>query len=143
MFALLTRQLARACLKLHLHEWFLRNGRHNDFYAQLRRKIMGDSSIYTNIYKIVSHIPRGKVATYSQVATLAGVPGHARRVGYALHSLPEHSKVPWHRVINQKGQISLLPDLSAGSRQRTLLESEGVIFDTFGTIDLHTYQWEI
>jgi methylated-DNA-protein-cysteine methyltransferase related protein len=101
---------------------------------------MGDTSIYANIYKIVSHIPFGKVATYGQIADQAGVPGHARQVGYALHSLPDDSKIPWHRVINQKGQISLV---SAQLLQRRLLESEGVVFDSQGTIDLHKYQWEI
>jgi methylated-DNA-protein-cysteine methyltransferase-like protein len=100
---------------------------------------MGNS--YSRIYQVVNHIPRGKVATYGQIAGLAGVPGHARQVGYALHSLPEGSEVPWHRVINRKGQISLRSDTSAGPLQRVLLESEGVVFDESDTIALKKYQW--
>jgi methylated-DNA-protein-cysteine methyltransferase-like protein len=99
---------------------------------------MGDCSLYSFIYKIVKHIPKGKVATYGQIARLAGVPGHARQVGYALHRLPDGSKVPWHRVINQKGRISLD---SAGPFQKDLLESEGISFDMNDTIDLKKYQW--
>ena len=99
---------------------------------------MAICSLYSSIYKIVKHVPKGKVATYGQIARLAGIPGHARQVGYALHSLPDDSKVPWHRVINQKGRISL--DTS-GSLQRDLLESEGISFDMHATIDLKKYQW--
>jgi len=99
---------------------------------------MGNCSLYSSIYRIVRHIPKGKVATYGQIARLAGIPGHARRVGYALHSLPDNSKVPWHRVINQKGRISLD---SARSFQHDLLESEGISFDIHDTIDLKKYQW--
>ncbi|HVN71720.1 MAG TPA: MGMT family protein [Desulfomonilia bacterium] len=96
--------------------------------------------IYSRIYEIVNHIPRGRVATYGQVAQMAGIPGHARRVGYALHNLPDNSSVPWHRVINHKGRISLPPWTSASSLQRELLEAEGVEFDKDDTISLKTYQ---
>ena len=99
---------------------------------------MADCSLYSSIYRIVNHIPKGKVATYGQIARLGGIPGHARQVGYSLHRLPENSKVPWHRVINQKGRISL--DTS-GSLQKDLLESEGIVFDDNDTIDLEKYQW--
>jgi methylated-DNA-protein-cysteine methyltransferase-like protein len=88
------------------------------------------------------HIPFGKVATYGQIARLAGVPGHARQVGYALHSLPHGSKVPWHRVVNRQGRISLDPVFSSGTLQRELLESEGVAFDAGSTIDLARFQWQ-
>src|SRR5512136_2297805 len=102
---------------------------------------MGYKVVYSRIYKIVNHIPYGKVATYGQIAQLAGIPGHARQVGYALHNLPDGSGVPWHRVINQKGQISLISDIFARSRQRELLESEGIVFDSDGVIALEKYQW--
>ena len=59
---------------------------------------------YQRIYEAVKRIPRGRVATYGQIATLAGLDGHARQVGYALHSLPDGSDIPWHRVINAKGE---------------------------------------
>jgi methylated-DNA-protein-cysteine methyltransferase-like protein len=103
---------------------------------------MGKNVLYSRIYETVKNIPKGKVATYGQIARLAGVPGHARLVGYALHSLPDGSKVPWYRVVNRKGQISLQADPFAGSLQRRLLESEGIVFDVNDTIALKKYQWK-
>jgi O-6-methylguanine DNA methyltransferase len=102
---------------------------------------MGKSTLYSRIYEIVNRIPRGKVATYGQIARLAGMPGHARQIGYALHGLPAGSEVPWHRVINRNGQISLRANLPATSLQRALLESEGVVFDAREAIALEKYQW--
>jgi methylated-DNA-protein-cysteine methyltransferase related protein len=93
------------------------------------------------IYGIVRRIPRGRVATYGQVAALAGLAGHARQVGYALHALPDASTVPWHRVINAKGEISLRSVPGAGLTQRMLLEREGVRFDMRGRIALERYRW--
>ena len=61
---------------------------------------------YARIYAVIRRIPFGKVATYGQVAELAGLPGHARQVGYALHALPSATAVPWHRVINAAGTVS-------------------------------------
>ncbi|MEM7387659.1 MAG: MGMT family protein, partial [Verrucomicrobiota bacterium] len=61
---------------------------------------------YQSIYDMVTRIPEGKVATYGQIATLAGLPGHARQVGYALHRTPAHLDLPWHRVVNAKGEVS-------------------------------------
>jgi methylated-DNA-protein-cysteine methyltransferase-like protein len=92
---------------------------------------MKKNSIYSRIYIIVECIPRGKVATYGQVAKWAGLAGGARQVGYALHNLPEGSGVPWHRVINAKGGISFHPDHPSAALQQTLLESEGIIFFTY------------
>ena len=94
------------------------------------------------IIETVNRIPRGKVATYGQIARLAGMPGHARQVGYALHRLPQGSDVPWHRVINRTGRISLRPDSLAASLQRALLESEGVVFDADDAVPLGRYRWE-
>lgn len=93
------------------------------------------------IYRVVRRIPRGRVATYGAVAKLAGIPGHARRVGYALHSLPEGSGVPWHRVINARGRISLSPSGLGGSLQRALLEREGVVFTGGETVSLRRFGW--
>jgi methylated-DNA-protein-cysteine methyltransferase-like protein len=81
------------------------------------------------------------VATYGQIASLADLPGHARLVGYALHSLPEGSNVPWQRVINAKGEISLRTDGGWGGLQRGLLESEGVVFDSKGRVSLSRFRW--
>lgn len=94
------------------------------------------------IYDAVKRIPRGRVATYGQIAALAGLRGHARQVGYALHALPERSGVPWHRVINAQGRISL-PALDDGALvQRRLLEKEGVRFSRAGIIDLERFGWK-
>lgn len=105
----------------------------------MTRKI---SLIYRQIYQTVCLVPPGRVATYGQIARLAGSPGQARLVGYALHSLPDHMNVPWHRVINTKGEISALPDPDSGIKQRMLLESEGVVFDAKGKVDLLHFGWE-
>jgi methylated-DNA-protein-cysteine methyltransferase-like protein len=98
---------------------------------------------YGQIWAVVARIPPGRVATYGQVAALAGKPGHARQAGYAMHALPEGSGVPWHRVINARGEIS--PRTEAGwaeGWQRHLLEEEGVAFDARGRIDLARFGWD-
>jgi methylated-DNA-protein-cysteine methyltransferase-like protein len=102
---------------------------------------MSPSSHYEKIYAIVRQIPRGKVATYGQIARLAEMPGHARQVGYALHTLPEKSDVPWHRVINSKGQISLHAHDVSHSMQKVLLKKEGVSFDADNRVSLTAYGW--
>ncbi len=89
---------------------------------------------------MVRRIPRGRVASYGQVAALAGLAGHARQVGYALHALPEDNEVPWHRVVNAAGRISLRRESSGGALQRALLETEGIVFHA-GRIDLQRYGW--
>jgi methylated-DNA-protein-cysteine methyltransferase-like protein len=97
---------------------------------------------YDLIYKTVKKIPRGKVATYGQIAELAGLEGHARQVGYALHNLPGASDVPWHRVINAKGEISPRSAGDSHELQRMLLEEEGVLFDSRGHVDLRACRWD-
>lgn len=96
----------------------------------------GLSQTYQRIYAVVRRIPRGRVATYGQVANLAGLRGHARQVGYALHTLPAGTKVPWHRVINARGEISRRSLFGDELRQRQLLEAEAVRFDGRGRIRL-------
>jgi methylated-DNA-protein-cysteine methyltransferase-like protein len=90
----------------------------------------------------VARIPRGRVATYGQVASLAELPRQARLVGYAMHGLPGGSRLPWHRVVNAQGRVSARsePGPSEGL-QRHLLEEEGVVFDLSGRIDLRRYRW--
>jgi methylated-DNA-protein-cysteine methyltransferase related protein len=98
-------------------------------------------STYQQIYAVVSLIPKGKVATYGQIALLAGLPRSARFVGYALSALTERS-VPWHRVVNARGEISARADGSdAAAVQRLRLEKEGVLFDSHGRIDLRRCGW--
>ena len=98
-------------------------------------------SVRARIYEAVRRIPVGKVATYGQVATLAGARGHARQVGYALHDLPDGAEVPWHRVINARGEISVRSSPGADVDQKSLLEAEGVEFDAHGKIDLSRFRW--
>jgi methylated-DNA-protein-cysteine methyltransferase-like protein len=98
--------------------------------------------IYQKIYAVVKLIPHGQVATYGQIARLAGIEGHARLVGYALHCLPGKSNIPWHRVINRHGQISPSQfENDSGSLQQKLLEAEGINFNMEGLIQLNRYQW--
>jgi len=100
---------------------------------------MKQKTAYERIYSVIRKIPKGKVATYGQVARLAGMAGHARQVGYALHVLPARVRVPWHRVINAKGQISLRS--TGESMQKTFLEKEGIVFDGDNRVSLELYGW--
>ena len=93
------------------------------------------------IYDIVACIPQGKVATYGQIATLAGSSGQARQVGYALAALPDDVDVPWHRVINAKGEISPRTQTKIHELQRQLLEGEGITF-VADKIDLGRFRWQ-
>jgi methylated-DNA-protein-cysteine methyltransferase-like protein len=95
---------------------------------------------YAAIYRVVRAVPRGRVATYGQIALLAGMPGCARQVGYALHALPPGSTVPWQRVLNARGELSLGDESAA--RQRLLLGGEGVEFDARGRVALGRFQWK-
>ena len=94
------------------------------------------------VYRVVRRIPSGAVATYGQVAALAGMPGAARQVGWALAALDEETTVPWQRVINARGEISQRGVREVEDLQRALLESEGVEFRSSGKIDLERYRWE-
>ncbi len=96
---------------------------------------------YARIYAVIRRIPYGKIATYGQIADLAGLPGHARQVGYALHALPYSTAVPWHRVINAAGEISRRAVPGAELTQRQLLEEEGVGFDLRGRVRMTKIQW--
>ena len=96
-------------------------------------------SLHVRIRKVIARIPRGRVATYGQIARIARLPGQARLVGYALNALPQGSRTPWHRVLNAQGALSTR-GVSA-ERQRELLEDEGVEFDVRGRVSLARYQW--
>lgn len=103
---------------------------------------MTTASKYELIYRVVRRIPAGCVSTYGRVAELAGLPGHARLVGYALHAVPDHSAVPWHRVVNAQGGISTRrSEPGGGVVQRLRLEREGVEFDLRGRIPLRRFGW--
>lgn len=94
------------------------------------------ASLYERIYACVAEIPPGRVTAYGTIGQIVGCP--ARVVGYALHHLRtiQRSDVPWQRVINVRGEIS-----TYGNQQRTLLESEGVVFDERGRINFDEFGW--
>jgi methylated-DNA-protein-cysteine methyltransferase-like protein len=102
-----------------------------------------DDDPFRKIYGVVARIPRGKVATYGQVAALAGLPRRARLAGAALSNLPEGSELPWQRVINARGEVSARGGLGIEEGyQRHLLEEEEVEFDARGRVDLERYGWD-
>lgn len=96
---------------------------------------------WERVYRVVRRVPRGRVATYGQVALLAGMPGAARQVGYALHALGADSGVPWHRVVNARGTLSGREPGEAVPLQRARLEAEGVVFGDAGRIELTRFGW--
>ena len=97
--------------------------------------------INQRIWQVVTMIPRGRVATYGDIARHAGMPGAARRVGRALRGLPAGTKIPWHRVINAQGRIAVPAGNAARITQRRRLEQEGVTFYTDTRISLKRYRW--
>ena len=100
-------------------------------------------SNYDRIYTTVRNIPYGKVATYGQVADLAGLYGKARLVGYALFRVQIADDIPWHRVINSQGEISYSFKRQGGDYlQKVLLEEEGIEFKPNGKINLRIYRWQ-
>ncbi|MEX2205859.1 MAG: MGMT family protein [Myxococcota bacterium] len=102
------------------------------------------TSSYERIWSVVRRIPRGRVATYGQIARIAGLPRQARMVGYALHALPDEiaASVPWQRVINAQGRISLRAFAGSEAVQRKRLEREGVKFDARARVDLERFGWQ-
>ncbi len=96
---------------------------------------------HERIYAVAKRVPKGKVATYGQVARMSGR-CTARMVGYAMAALPQGSHVPWQRVINARGMISARSHSDGDVRQRVLLEKEGVKFDARGRVDLKVFQWQ-
>jgi len=99
-----------------------------------------DSSFKKAVWDVVEGIPRGFVLTYGQVAALAGLPNGARRVSGALGLAPKSRKLPWHRVINAQGKISIPQDSPWYQRQKDLLQDEGIVI-LKGKIDLQRFGW--
>lgn len=112
----------------------------------MRRPIVArpalESPTYARIWAAVRRIPRGRVASYGQVAEVAGLPRQARLVGYALHASAPDS-VPWHRVVNAQGALSLGKlDPGGALTQRIRLEAEGVGFDARGRVRMEAHRWK-
>ncbi len=106
----------------------------------LSAKVKDEPDINHRIWQVVALIPAGKVATYGDVARLAGLPGAARRVGAALRALPPDTRIPWHRVINAQGKLSLPEGSRAQYTQRERLEAEGVVFSGAKRVDLARFR---
>jgi methylated-DNA-protein-cysteine methyltransferase-like protein len=102
---------------------------------------MGNRSVELRIYTAVATIPSGRVATYGQIGMLAGLPRSGRLVGRTLKNLPDDSNLPWHRVINASGRISLPLDSESFKRQKARLQEEGLIVKG-NRISLAQYQWQ-
>ncbi len=95
----------------------------------------------SEVIRLIKAIPRGKVATYGQIAHLTGLYPSVRRVVWILHSCSEKKELPWHRIVNRKGEISLKP--GAGyEKQKELLEKEGIVFDERERINLDLFLWD-
>jgi methylated-DNA-protein-cysteine methyltransferase-like protein len=97
---------------------------------------------FEKVYEVVKTIPEGKVATYGQIARLIGEPRKAKIVGWALHSNPCPGVIPCHRVVNRNGELSGAFAFGGMEVQKKLLESEGIIFNKDGIINLEEYLWK-
>lgn len=97
---------------------------------------------FEKIYEVVKQIPKGKVATYGQVAFLAGNPHWSRVVGYALHVNPDPQSIPCHRVVNRNGQVAPGYVFGGADVQKSILESEGIEFDRDNKIDFDKFLWK-
>ncbi len=98
-------------------------------------------SVFEKIYEVVKQIPYGKVASYGQVALLAGNPRWARVVGYALHQNPDPEEIPCYRVVTKDGKVANSFAFGGGDAQKALLEAEGIEFEENGSINMEKYQW--
>lgn len=108
----------------------------------LQPRVLTSDEAVVAICAVVRRIPEGWVATYGQVAAMAGLPGRARLVGYVLGHLDPAIILPWHRVVNAKGEISYDLSRQGGDElQRRLLEQEGIEFDTKGRFKLEKFRW--
>ena len=114
-------------------------GSHRKSFAGPRGPSRGQRRIREKIYRVVAVVPHGQVATYGQIADI--VDCSPREVGYAMAGLPPASTVPWQRIINRHGRISVRSDGQPDAEQRRQLRKEGIFFDTRGVIDLSTYGW--
>ena len=99
------------------------------------------SEIDLRIWQVIALIPTGKVASYGDIASHAGLPGAARRVGYALRHLPQDTKIPWHRVVNSQGRISLRAGSAGQYTQRGRLEAEGILFRNNKIAHFGDFRW--
>jgi methylated-DNA-protein-cysteine methyltransferase-like protein len=105
----------------------------------MKKSPAASATLFQRVHAVVRKVPRGRVVTYGQVARALGMPRGARTVGWAMRSSTEN--VPWHRVVNARGEISLRPT-TGYHEQRARLRAEGIRFDRAGRIDLERYGWK-
>lgn len=97
---------------------------------------------FDEVYEVVKKIPKGKVATYGQIAKMTGYPHRAKVVGWALHCNPYYGTVPCHRVVDRNGRLSKNFAFGGADSQRRMLEAEGIIFNEKGIIELSSCLWK-
>lgn len=135
-------EIALVCLSLRL--LIEERGLYHDHGLAMTHNLLEPAAAcMTNqekIWQIVNQIPRGKVASYGQVAKLADLPGYARYVGYVMKNLPAGTKLPWYRVVNSQGRISFPRNSAQYQRQKKLLEKEGIVFIK-GKFSMKQYGW--
>lgn len=100
------------------------------------------TGFFEKVYDIVSRIPEGQVATYGQIALMAGNPYASRIVGYAMHSAPARRNLPCHRVVNKAGKLAPEAVFGGQDKQRALLLKEGITFKADGAIDMEKHLWK-
>ena len=108
--------------------------------ATSKNKFDQPTNFYEAVYKLVVRIPKGRVMAYGQIASILGSPRAARAVGYAMRACPKG--LPWQRVINAQGKISIKGELERPMLQRMLLEAEGIVFDANDACDIEKLRWE-
>ncbi|NCC87441.1 MAG: MGMT family protein [Clostridia bacterium] len=113
-----------------------------NWYNKCYKGVNALGNSFEKIYETVKKIPKGKVATYGQIATLAGNPKWSQVVGYALHANPKPNEIPCYRVVNRFGEPSKSFAFGGCETQRLLLEMDGIEFLKGGNIDLEKYQWQ-
>lgn len=118
-----------------------KHGQNMDLKQDLNSKVKPLANLYPRVYQVVLRIPAGKVATYGQIAKMAGK-CTARQAGYAMAAIPAGLTIPWHRVINAQGKISARADGDGDSRQHRALAAEGVLFTASGRVDFKHYGWQ-
>ncbi len=107
---------------------------------RLYERLLAMNEFKTQILMTIHQIPLGKISTYGDIASFSGFPGYARQVGQLLKKLPNGSTLPWHRVINSKGEIALSGDDYISQREK--LEQEGIVFNQSGKVNLKRYRWQ-
>lgn len=107
----------------------------------VKKNLKKQGEFFKKVYAQVKKIPRGRVSTYGEIARQIGFKRYARQVGYALNAVKPEDQVPWHRVVNAQGGISVRKEGHADQLQKKLLEQEGVVFSSLDKINLKLYQW--